>query len=324
MNNYVGSKLILVEGLTGSGKSIMAHTIARQLQSNSISAGWVHEGEMPHPILKDFETSVERYMADMRASWVAYVDQVGSSAEVSVVEACFFNNLSETLLAHNVQRAQIIQFGAELGALIAPLKPTLVYLVQEEVEKALELNFNRRGNGFREYVIEYATSTPLAQARGWQGYAGTVQFWLEFVALTDELFSRYPGRKVKIDNSAGNWEDYNRQVMACLSIPYVPERSVSRSEATGLMGVYKDRRSDKEFTVLYEDGDLIINLFLPGYLDLRTRLVWRAEKVFIMEGWHFEVSFESDGLGGASVMSIGGRDIDYLQLVGTVADKASA
>jgi hypothetical protein len=29
-------------------------------------------------------------------------------------------------------------------------------------------------------------------------------------------------------------------------------------------------------------------------------------------------------LGGASVMSIGGRDIDYLQLVGTVADKASA
>ena len=48
------------------------------------------------------------------------------------------------------------------------------------------------------------------------------------------------------------------------------------------------------------------------------------EKVFIAEGWHFEVSFESDGLSGASAMKIGGRDVDYLPLVGTVADMASA
>jgi len=59
MDGYVGSKLIIVEGLTGSGKSIMAHFIARQLQYNGIAASWVHEGEEPHPILMDVESSIE-------------------------------------------------------------------------------------------------------------------------------------------------------------------------------------------------------------------------------------------------------------------------
>ena len=55
MDTYIGSKLIIVEGLTGSGKSIMAHFIARQLQYNRIPASWVHEGEETHPILMDIE-----------------------------------------------------------------------------------------------------------------------------------------------------------------------------------------------------------------------------------------------------------------------------
>jgi hypothetical protein len=320
MHGYVGSKLVIVEGLTGSGKSIMAHFLARQLQQNGIPASWVHEGEEPHPILMDVESSIEGYMAEMRERWTAYVDQVELSDEVRIVEACFFNNLIELLLAHDVDRPRIVQYGDELQALIEPLNPTLVYLVQEDVDRALERNFKVRGKGFRNYVIRIATDTPLARRRGWEGYEGMVMFWREFVAVTDELFQRYHIRKLKIDNSAGNWDDYNRQVSECLSIPLIPEQGVSQSEAMRLVGAYKDRGSGKEFVVDYEDGELTVNLFL----NVRTRLVQRAEKVFWAEGWHFEVSFESDCLSGASVMRIGGRDVDYLPLVGTVAEKASA
>jgi len=319
MHEYVGSKLIIVEGLTGSGKSIMAHFIARQLEYNGIPASWVHEGEEPHPILMDVESSIESFMAEMRKKWAAYVTQVGLS-QVKVVEASFFNNLIEYLLAYNVDRPQIIQYGDELQSIIEPLNPTLIYLVHKDVARSLERNFKDRGEGFMNYVIQYATDTPLAKRRGWQGYEGMLMFWHELVAVMDELFQRYHIRKLKIDNSAGNWDDCNRQVLECLSIPLIPEPGVSQSEAMGLIGVYKDRKSDKEFTVHYEDGELTINIFL----NVRTRLVRRAEKVFVTEGWHFEVSFESDSSSGASVMRIGGRDIDYLLLVGTVADKASA
>ncbi len=318
MHSYVGSKLILVEGLTGSGKSIMAHFIARQLQYHGIPASWVHEAEVPHPILLDAEpASMDEYTLKMRERWAEYVDQVSLSTEVSVVEACFFNNLIETLLAHNVDRAQIIQYAEVLQALIEPLNPTLVYLVQQDVDKALERNFKDRGKGFEHFVIRLVADLPLAKQRGWQGYEGMVIFWREFVTLTDELFRRFHLSKLEINNSAGEWDNYRRQVMQYLALPLVPERGLSPTEALGLVGRYKDSKSGHEFTVRYEAGELTLNLFL----NVRTRLVRQAEKVFLAEGWHFEVSFESDGLSGAGVMRIGGRDVDYLALVGTIADK---
>lgn len=319
MHEYVGSRLIIVEGLTGSGKSIMAHFIARQLRYNGIRANWVHEGEEPHPILMDVESSIEDYMAEMRKRWAAYVDRVRKSDEVSVVEACFFNNFIEFLFAHDVERGKIIEYGDDLQMLVEPLNPTLVYLVQEDVGRALERNFRSRGEGFRDYVIQYATGTPLAKRREWEGYEGMALFWREFVAVTDELFQRYRIGKLKIDNSSGNWDDYNDRVLACLSIPRIAEQRVPQSEAMGLIGVYKARESDREFTVDYEGGELTVDLFL----NVRTRLVRREEKGFVAEGWHFEVGFESDEANGASAMRIGGRDVDYLSLVGTVADKTS-
>lgn len=315
----MGSKLIVVEGLTGSGKSITAHFIARQLQYNGIPASWVHEGDEPHPILIDVKSGIDAYMAEAQARWAAYVDRVGSSDEVKVVEGCYFNNGIESLLAHNVDRPRTLEYADELQALIEPLNPTLVYLVQGDVASALERSFKDRGTGFRGYVIQFATGLPLAKRRGWQGYEGMVMYWREFVTLTDELFDRHRIRKIKVDNSAGNWDDCNQQVLDCLAIPLIPELRVSPSDAARLVGLYKDRRTGREFAVQHEDGGLTINVFL----GVRTKLVPRADKAFLTEGWHFDISFEPDGPSGTMVMRIGGRDVDYVRLVGTVADRAS-
>jgi hypothetical protein len=139
------------------------------------------------------------------------------------------------------------------------------------------------------------------------------------VALTDELYASFPGGKIWIDNSAGDWEAANQQVLAHLGIPLIPEQPVSQTDASNLVGLYQDRNSDREFEVRFDDSALTIDLFL----NVRTRLVRRAERIFLAEGWHFEILFESDDVSGASVLRIGGKDVDYLTLVGTVADKVS-
>ena len=315
MNRYVGSQLIVVEGLTGSGKSIMAHMIMRQLQYNGIPATWVHEGELPHPLGVEDDPGPEGYGAYMRQQWAAYTAQVARSGQVSVIEACLFNNVIEWLFALNLDRGEILGYADEMHMLLDSLNPTLIYLVQEDVEAALIRNFERRGSGFRDYVIDYATDTPIAKHQGWTGYEGMVRFWQEFVALTDELYERYHIRKCKIDNTSGYWDDYDRQALACLSLPLIPERGISQREAMRFIGVYKDKKSDKKFTVLYENGELTIDLFL----ETRTSLVRRGDGVFLAEGWHFEISFAPDSFRETTVLSIGGRDVDYLSLVGTVA-----
>jgi hypothetical protein len=313
-------KLIIVEGLTGSGKSIMAHYIARQLGHNGVNAAWIHEGESPHPILIDVGSSIEGYMADTLVNWQAFVCHIKGSGQVIVVEACLFNNLIESLLAHNVARKRIIQYADLLWEIIEPLDPALVYLTQKDVARAFERNFSDRGNGFKGYVVRYATGTPFAKQSGFSGYDGMLAFWREFVALTDELFHRYGGQKLMIDNSARDWHSYNRQVLDFLSIPLVPEPDLPQSEALSFVGTYRDEHSGRQFTVQYEDGVLSVDLFL----NVRTRLIPKAEGILLTEGWHFEVSFEKDVSGDVGTLSIGGRDVDYLSLVGTVAQTGLA
>lgn len=315
-----GSKLIIVEGLTGSGKSMMAHFLARQLNHNGIAASWVHEGEVPHPFLIDMDAGIEAYMAETYTNWVAFVQQMETSADVCIIEASFFNNLLETLMAHQVERETILHYADELTAVSQALKPTLVYLVQKNVAQAMERNFNRRGPGFREFVIQLAASKPLSQANGWEGLAGMLRYWQAFVSLTDELYLRFPGRKIKIDNSAGDWEAYNQRVLNHLAIPRIREQRVLPAEAQSLIGTYRDPRSGKEFAVRSEDGELSINLFL----EVWTRLVRRSRNGFEAEGWPFEICFEPDDLKSVRRMRIDGRDVDYLPLVGTMAEKVSA
>ena len=121
-----------------------------------------------------------------------------------------------------------------------------------------------------------------------------------------------------IDNTAGDWETYNLQVLDYLSIPQIPEGVISPTDASRLVGLYRDRHSGQDFAVRFEAGELCINLFLKVW----TRLVRRAPNEFLAEGWPFEISFEPDDCDGTCVMKIGGRDVDYLPLVGTVAEKA--
>jgi hypothetical protein len=317
VNRGTPHKLIIVEGLTGSGKSIMAHFIARQLRYHGLAADWVHEGALPHPLAIDVESTIEAFMAEALDHWRGFVDQVARSDTVMVVEACLFNLLIESLFTHDVGQPDILSYGITLQEIIRPLHPALVYLTQRDVPAALGRNFRDRGSGFQEFVVGYASGTRYARARGLQGYDGMVVFWRDFVALTDELFDRYTIAKLKIENSAGEWERYNRQVMDFLSLPMLDEPAVSEAQTRWLLGTYRDEEQGRIFPVVYEDGKLLINFFQTAW----THLIPDGKGAFYAAGWCFEIRFEHDRSGGVKRLVIGGRDVDYLALVGTVAEK---
>lgn len=96
--------LIIVEGLTGAGKSSMAHFIARQLDANQTGHTWVHEGEMPHPLFPDEARGIEVFIQEMPRRWKAFIEENKKAGKIAVVEACFFNNLFEELFKENIDR----------------------------------------------------------------------------------------------------------------------------------------------------------------------------------------------------------------------------
>ncbi len=312
METHQKNKLVIVEGLTGSGKSTMAHFVARQHHKNDIPARWIHEGELSHPVfVDDVEDDLEQFKTEMLQKWQTFVRSIGTSNEVVIIEASFFNNLMDTLFMHNVETDAIIAYYEQLQIIIAPLNPILIYLTQDDVPKALRKNYANRGEGFVQFVIDLCDNTPYAQKHNLTGYEGTFTFWQDFVTLTDTLFAHSRFGKLRIENSAGDWERYNQEVTAFLGLSHVPEYTLSEKDADRYVGVYVDGEHNRRFRVSYENGALGINLMA------QTKLVPQGEHHFAAESWHFVIQFEDERL------KIGGQDIDYLELVGTVAIKES-
>lgn len=46
----LNSKLILIDGITGSGKSTTTQFLASQLKENDIKVKWYHETQTIHPL----------------------------------------------------------------------------------------------------------------------------------------------------------------------------------------------------------------------------------------------------------------------------------
>jgi len=313
------NKLILVEGLTGTGKSILAHFIARQLKYAEIDCDWLHEGELDHPLAVEEDAGMDRYMTQTLARWRAFAGQIEFTGQLMVVEASFLNNLVETLMIENVQNGAIFDFVETLHRVIAPLNPVLLYLFHEDTARALARNFEIRGEKFRDFVIDFVESTPYALEKGYRGYGGMVHFWEDFAALTDQVYERFPFQKFRLDTTGGDWERVHKRALAALQVPFTREPEIRPELAFVYSGLYHDLAKDRQFEVIEENGSLYINFFHT----VQTRLIPLTDTLFAAAGWHFEITFEEQSSGEVR-LKFGGEDIDYLKLVGTKAVRQSA
>ncbi|MHA1908363.1 MAG: hypothetical protein ACW98Y_13775, partial [Candidatus Thorarchaeota archaeon] len=76
------SKLILIDGIPGSGKSTTANFIHRQLQRNSIESRWFHELENSNPLFNSEYvqtrtiTDAEEYIEKTLERWSKLVKEL--------------------------------------------------------------------------------------------------------------------------------------------------------------------------------------------------------------------------------------------------------
>ena len=314
------NQLVIVEGLTGLGKSTLAHFIARQFQYNGVTADWIHEGEYPHPVSVDIGSDLDAFMVASLGKWEAFVAQILKSGKVTVIEAGFFNNLIETLFTHRLDLAAIQAYGMKLQGVIRAANPALIYLIHPDIPGALEKNFLNRGPRFEGFVTEFVSNTPIAQAMGWKDRVGVVKFWSEFVAVTDALFQEFDMEKLAVDVSGDSWEQYHQQVLNFLGLTWIADPEIGSDRAAKFVGHYQFSEGGKIHTIQYKNGVLVTDIFV----NVATELIPKNGLTFLTDKWHFELIFDIDHAGEVTSFSVGGRDIDYLKAVGLKAVKVLA
>lgn len=312
-------RLILVEGLTGAGKSTLAHFIAHQYRANGIPARWIWEETRDHPVgPPPAEPHEDGFIETMLARWEQFAAAIQAGDAITVVEASVFNGLIRWLFESGSPPDVLVDCADRLFGRIAALDPALIYFTQRDVAQALERIFAARGPTYREFLVRYTTTRSYARQRGLAGAAGMVALWEDFVRFTDALYDRFPGRKLRLDNTAAAWNAYNRQALDFLGLPAANDR-IAGQDAARYVGTYVDAATGSRYVVRWAQGRLAINLFANA--PNAARLVPLAHDTFAVERTYLEIAFTADERGDIGALVVGGRDGVWTEMVGTRAIK---
>jgi hypothetical protein len=212
-SSHVPHKLVIFEGIMGSGKSMATLDLASRLEAAGIPAIGITEGVAPHPIRFDWDQPwSEMPPAELArssiAKWRAYVAGARSAERISVVDGQLFHGNLTSLLLLEADIEAIAAYCREIAAVIEPLRPLLVYFHQDDLERAIRVISAERGEGWVDYQVNWKLEAPYARRRGWAGLDGLIALYRDYRALTDRLFADLDMAKISIETSRHEWATY--------------------------------------------------------------------------------------------------------------------
>ena len=216
-------RLVIFEGLMGSGKSTMATQTALALQKRKIPYRYHWESEMPHPVKTRARKgegvfSAEEQIENSLAKWSAFVAHAQKAKRVTIFDGQLFHVNVTNVLKANGSHDQVKAYICQLVQIIQPLKPRLVYFYQEDVAKALQKVGKQRGQEWLEKMARDKNESEFGKANGLEGVSGLVTFCEMFCALTRELTDSLDMHTLAIENSEGDWANYEKQIFEFLAL----------------------------------------------------------------------------------------------------------
>ncbi|MDM0013857.1 hypothetical protein QTH87_15575 [Variovorax sp. J22P168] len=224
--------LVIVEGIMGSGKSTTMRLVAKALAEAGRPALAIHERTDPHPVRATdelrhwfepwLETTVQGLAGRAVSRWASFAEEVRGGAAVPVLDGQLFHGDLTHLFLMEASFDQLAAYCERVAGCIAPLHPLVVYLRQEDVERAVRTICAERGDAWVKYQVDWKLKGPLAVRRRLSGLDGLIALYEEYRTLTDALFDRLSLDKIVIENSERDWKRYDRQILGRLGLDGAP------------------------------------------------------------------------------------------------------
>jgi hypothetical protein len=211
----LSTRLILIEGLPGSGKSTTAAYLASMLRQQGLDARAYLEEDDPHPIpWGDYPT---RGLAEIVVPlWQTFTAGALLQPAVTILESRLWQNTTLFMYMCELSVEEILGFSRQVWPAIAPLAPVLIYLDQDDTEAAQRRLYTLRGEEWMKEALDSTLSYPWFRSRGLNDFAGWVQFFQEWSLVAEQLFADWPGQKIKVLNPHEDWPRAYRQMQAFL------------------------------------------------------------------------------------------------------------
>ena len=200
----MGSRLILIEGLPGAGKSSTAEHIGKYYLRQGISCEWFLEEDEAHPL--DFTgLALKDLSKQLIPLWGAVLQNVVNNHTVTIIESRLWQNTSLFMYMAEFPVGEIIELQDRVNRALGPASPILIYLYQADVEEALGRLYELRDDRWMGQEIKKTSRYPWFQSRGKDDFSGWLEFFGEWLNVVDELYSHWPYQKLKVENPHDDW-----------------------------------------------------------------------------------------------------------------------
>ncbi|WP_211748662.1 hypothetical protein [Paenibacillus sp. Marseille-Q4541] len=206
------TKLILIDGMPGSGKSTTGSFISERLNDLDIPNRFYHELEENHP-LRIYDRQFTSFADLEEAEWFStkveqlfksFVNDWYTQNEIVIMESYVFQDTIGFAFNMHMDEQRILDLTKKMQAILSRLHPVLIYYYQVKVEQNWRWICNIRGSEFTQDRCGLYTDHDFIEAG---------KFWTKNQDFVFNIVQQWDIPKLVIKNVDYNWEEYRSRII---------------------------------------------------------------------------------------------------------------
>ncbi|WP_040949312.1 hypothetical protein [Gorillibacterium massiliense] len=214
MPKFVGIKkkrLVVIDGMPGSGKTTCATMIANKLTSWNIINRCILELEENHPLFihdhrfSSFEDDeqADLYIRLLQSKFKDFVNKCTNDIhDVTIIESVLFQDAINCAHHMGMNHDKLLHLSSSLMGILEPLEPLLIYFYQVDVEGQWRFICGVRGNEWGPVSLH--TDDDFREA-------GIL--WGGSQSFVRSIIDSWEVPKIIIENKDYHWDEYSNRII---------------------------------------------------------------------------------------------------------------